>query len=337
MFKIGLIGYGYWGPNLARNFNQNPDMHLSTICDFSSDRQALASRLFPHVQVSSDTESLFKDTDIDAVAIATPVSTHYALAKKALLADKHVWLEKPLTETVEQAEELIELARKKNKVLFVDHTFVYTGAVRKIKELIDKDELGDIVYFDSARVNLGLFQQDIDVIWDLAPHDLSIMDYIIPLKKLSVSATGLNYNGNNLNAKSMVTINMENNVVAHINVSWLSPVKIRQTLIGGRKKMILYDDTHPDEKVKVYDKGVHIYETKEDLYRLNVQYRVGDMYVPKLENREALAVEAQHFADCIIKGEKPLTGGEAGLEVVKILTASNESLKLKGAPVDIKN
>lgn len=335
MLNIGLIGFGYWGPNLARNFSQNPDTQLTTICDFSASRLEQAQRLFPHSEMCKDTNAIFKNSSIDAVAIATPVSTHYNLAKQALLANKHVWLEKPMTETVQQAEELIELAQKKNKVLFVDHTFVYTGAVRKIKELIDKNELGDIVYFDSARVNLGLFQQDIDVIWDLAPHDLSIMDYLIPLKKLSVSATGLNYNGNGLNPKSMLTINMENNVIAHINVSWLSPVKIRQTLIGGSKKMILYDDTHPDEKIKVYDKGVHIYETKEELYRLNVQYRVGDMYVPKLENQEALAVEAQHFADCVLKGEEPLTGGKAGLEVVKILTAANESLKQKGAPVNM--
>ena len=337
MFQIGLIGYGYWGPNLARNFSHNQDMKLGAICDFSQSRLELASRFYPQATVSKDIQNILKNDQIDAVAIATPVSTHFDLAKKALMAGKHVWIEKPMVERVQQAEELIELAEKLNKVLFVDHTFVYTGAVRKIKELIEKNELGDIMYFDSTRINLGLFQQDINVIWDLAPHDISIMDFLIPLKKLSVSATGLNLTSNGINPKSMLTINMENDVVAHINISWLSPVKIRQTLIGGNKKMILYDDTHPDEKVKVYDKGVNIYETKEDLYRLNVQYRVGDMYVPKLENYEALAVEAQHFADCVIKGEKPLTGGEAGLEVVKILTASNESLKLKGAPIDIRN
>lgn len=337
MFNIGLIGYGYWGPNLARNFSQNPDMQLSAIFDFSEQRLALASRHYPQVVSGKDTRTMFQNPDLDAIAIATPVSAHYSLARQALLADKHVWIEKPITETVEQAEELIELALKKNKVLFVDHTFVYTGAVRKIKELIENDELGKIVYFDSTRINLGLFQQDINVIWDLAPHDISILDFLIPLKKLSVSATGLRYNSNGINPKSMLTINMENHVVAHINVSWLSPVKIRQTLIGGNRKMVLYDDTHPDEKVKVYDKGVDLYETKEDLYRLNVQYRIGDMYVPKLENREALAVEAQHFADCIIRGQKPLTGGEAGLEVIKILTAANQSLKQNGAPVEIKN
>jgi predicted dehydrogenase len=335
MINIGLVGFGYWGPNLARNFNHNGDMHLEAVCDFAENRRVHAGRLYPQVRLEQHPDKIIGSKRIDAVAIATPVSSHYELARQALLEGKHVWLEKPMVQTVQQAEDLIELADKQNKVLFVGHTFVYTGAVRKIKELVDKNEIGDLVYYDSARVNLGLFQQDVDVIWDLAPHDLSILDFIVPLKKLYVSATGLNYNGNGLNAKSMLTIFMENNVIAHINVSWLSPVKIRQTLIGGTSKMILYDDNHPDEKVKVYDKGIEIYETKEDFYRLNVQYRVGDMYVPKLENTEALAVATQHFVDCILKGQKPMTGGEAGLEVVKVLVATKESLKIKGAPVVI--
>jgi predicted dehydrogenase len=335
MIKIGLIGYGYWGPNLARNFSHNADTHLEAICDFAENRRQQAGRLYPQAILEQHPENIIQSKTIDAVAIATPVSSHYELARQALSEGKHVWLEKPMTQTVQQAEELIELADKKNKLLFMGHTFVYTGAVRKIKELVDKNEIGDLVYYDSSRVNLGLFQQDIDVIWDLAPHDLSILDYIIPLKKLSVSATGLNFNGNGLNAKSVLTIYMENNVIAHINVSWLSPVKIRQTLIGGTSKMILYNDNHPDEKVKVYDKGVDIYETKEDLYKLNVQYRVGDMYVPKLENTEALSVATQHFADCILRGHTPMTGGQAGLEVVKVLVATKESLKIKGAPVMI--
>jgi predicted dehydrogenase len=335
MINIGLVGFGYWGPNLARNFNHNGDMHLEAVCDFAENRRVHAGRLYPQVRLEQHPDKIIGSKRIDAVAIATPVSSHYELARQALLEGKHVWLEKPMAQTVQQAEDLIELADKQNKVLFVGHTFVYTGAVRKIKELVDKNEIGDLVYYDSARVNLGLFQQDVDVIWDLAPHDLSILDFIVPLKKLYVSATGLNYNGNGLNAKSMLTIFMENNVIAHINVSWLSPVKIRQTLIGGTSKMILYDDNHPDEKVKVYDKGIEIYETKEDFYRLNVQYRVGDMYVPKLENTEALAVATQHFVDCILKGQKPMTGGEAGLEVVKVLVATKESLKIKGAPVVI--
>ncbi len=335
MINIGLIGYGYWGPNLARNFNNNPDFELSTICDFSSDRLEKAGRLYHNVKLEKNIEALFEDTKLDAVAIATPVSTHYELAKKALLADKHVWLEKPMTEKVEHSEELIDIALNKKKTLLVDHTFVYTGAVRKIKEIIEKGELGDLIYYDSTRVNLGLFQQDVDVIWDLAAHDLSIMDYLMPFKKLSVSATGSDYYGNDIVPKSLLTIYMENNIIAHINVSWVSPVKIRQTLIGGTAKMILYDDNNISEKVKVYDKGVELYHTKEELYHLKVQYRVGDMYAPRLDNNEALGLETEHFAECILDGKKPITGGRAGLEVVKVLVASRESLKKKGAPVEI--
>jgi len=335
MIKIGLIGYGYWGPNLARNFNNDPDLELSAICDFSADRLQAASKLYPQIDVVKDADEIFKDTTLDAVGVATPVSTHFDLAKKALLADKHVWLEKPMTEKVEQGEELIELAQKKKKVLLVDHTFVYTGAVRKIKEIVEKGELGDLIYYDSTRVNLGLFQQDVDVIWDLAPHDISIMDYLMPYKKLSVSATGSHYYGNGVIPKALLTIYMEDNRIAHINVSWVSPVKIRQTLIGGTSKMILYDDNQPSEKIKIYDKGVDLYETKEKLYHLKVQYRVGDMYAPKLEDHEALAFETRHFAECLLNGKEPLTNGTAGLEVVKVLAGSNQSLAKNGTPVDI--
>jgi predicted dehydrogenase len=242
MIKIGLIGYGYWGPNLARNFNNNPDLELSAICDFSNDRLKAAGNLYSQARLVNQVDELFNDNNLDAIAIATPVSTHFDLAKKALLSGKHVWLEKPMTEKVEQAEELIELSENKDKVLLVDHTFIYTGAVQKIKDLIQKGELGDLIYYDSTRVNLGLFQQDVDVIWDLAPHDLSIMDYLMPFKKLIVSATGSHYYGEGVVPKALLTIYMENNIVAHINVSWVSPVKIRQTLIGGTSKMILYDD-----------------------------------------------------------------------------------------------
>ena len=335
MINIGLIGYGYWGPNLARNFNSNPDMELKSICDFSADRLEMAGRLYHHVKLTKDTNDLFSDTNLDAIAIATPVSTHFDLAHKALSNDKHVWVEKPITEKVEQAKTLIDLASKKNKSLFVDHIFIYTGAVIKIKEIIDNGELGDLIYYDSTRVNLGLFQQDVDVIWDLAAHDISIMDYLMPFKKSIVSATGSNYYGNGIVPKSLLTIYMENNVVGHINVSWVSPVKIRHTLIGGTSKMILYDENNPSEKVKVYDKGVDLSVTKEELYRLKIQYRIGDMYAPRLEEFEALATGTEHFADCIINGKKPMTDGEAGLEVVKVLVASKESLKKKGAPIEI--
>jgi len=335
MIKIGLIGYGYWGPNLARNFHINPNLELSSICDFSSDRLKAASALYPDINLVRDPAEIFKDTKLDAIAIATPVSTHFDLAKKALLSDKHVWLEKPMTEKVEQAEEIIDLAQSKNKVLLVDHTFVYTGAVRKIKEIIESGELGDLIYYDSVRVNLGLFQQDVDVIWDLAPHDISIMDYLMPFKKVAISATGCHYYQNGIMPKAVLTAYMENNTVAHINVSWVSPVKIRQTLIGGTSKMILYDDNQPSEKIKIYDKGVELYDTREKLYRLNVQYRVGDMYAPQFENHEALALEAEHFADCLSNGGCPLSDGEAGLEVVKVLVASKKSLEKRGAPVEI--
>lgn len=336
MINIGLIGYGYWGPNLARNFNTNMDMELATICDFSADRLKLAGKLYHHVKLTRNAEDLIEDTNLDAIAIATPVSTHYDLAHKALLSGKHVWIEKPLTEKVEQAEKLADLALKKNKVVFVDHTFIYTGAVRKIKEIINKGELGDMIYFDSTRVNLGLFQQDVDVVWDLAAHDLSIMDYLMPFKKKFVSATGSNFYGKEIVSKSLLTVYMENNIVGHINVSWVSPVKIRQTLIGGTSKMILYDDNNPSEKVKVYDKGVDLYKTKEELYHLKVQYRVGDMYAPKLDETEALALASKHFVDCILNSSKPETDVRFGLEVVKVLVASKESLAKKGAPVEIE-
>ncbi len=335
MISIGLIGYGYWGPNLARNFHQNPFIELAAISDYSAERRQLASRLYPTIKILKDAKDIIDDPSIDIVAIATPVSTHFDLAKRALNAGKHVWLEKPMTETVAQGEELIELAVRKGLKLQVDHTFVYTGAVRKIHSLIDAGEIGDLIYYDSTRVNLGLFQQDVDVIWDLAPHDIAIMDYLMPFKKLAVSATGSDYFGTSMTSKSLLTIFMANNVVAHINVSWVSPVKIRQTLIGGTSKMILYDDTEPSEKVKIYDKGVELDYTREDFYRIQVQYRVGDMYAPKLEDHEALALETQHFAECINQGHEPLTNGHAGLEVVKVLIAAQKSLQLNGTPVEI--
>jgi len=335
MIKIGLIGFGYWGPNLARNFSLNTDLELAAICDFSAERLERARHMYPSVRMCSILDDFFR-ADIDAVAIATPVAVHFDMARRALETGRHVWLEKPMTEAVGQGEELIELAQKNNKVLLVDHTFVYTGAVRKIRELVDKQQLGELIYYDSTRVNLGLFQQDVNVIWDLAPHDISIMDFLMPSKKLAVSATGSHFYGNGIVPKSLLTIYMDNNMIGHINVSWVSPVKIRQTLIGGTARMVLYDDTEPSEKVKVYDKGVELdVADKEEIYHLKVQYRVGDMYAPKLEDHEALAMETLHFVDCIQHGKEPLTGGRAGLEVVKVLVASEESLKKRGAPVEL--
>ena len=335
MIRIGLIGYGYWGPNLARNFHNNPETMLVSICDFSMDRLKAAAKLYPYVDLINNVDDFFKDTRLDAVAIATPVSTHFELAQRALKDRRHVWLEKPMVEKVDQGEALIDLALKENKVLMLDHTFIYTGAVRKIKDLIVQGEIGDLIYYDSTRVNLGLFQNDVDVIWDLAPHDISIMDYLMPFKKIAVSATGSNFYGNGLVPKAVLTIFMENNSVGHINVSWVSPVKIRQTLIGGTSKMILYDDNEPSEKIKVYDKGVELVKDKEELYKLKVQYRVGDMWAPKLETHEALSFAVSHFVECIQNNKTPETDGLAGLETVKILAASKKSLQQKGAPVEI--
>lgn len=335
MIKIGLIGYGYWGPNLARNFSQHPEVELCSICDASSKRLEVAALLYPQVRLVNNVKDFLANPSLDAVAIATPVATHYELARKVLQGGRHLWLEKPMTERVDQAESLIELSKAKNKVLMVDHTFVYTGAVRKIKEIIDQGELGDLIYYDSTRANLGLFQQDVDVIWDLAPHDISIIDYLFPMRKLSVCATGTPFFRGRIVPKALLTMYLADNIIAHVNVSWVSPVKIRNTFIAGTSKMIYYDDTHPSEKVKVYDKGVNVYQTKEDLDRLMVQYRVGDMYAPKLEDHEALALETGHFVACIKKGEEPITNGEAGLEVVKILVASKKSLDSNGLPVDI--
>jgi predicted dehydrogenase len=335
MIKIGLIGFGYWGPNLARNFNANPNLTLAAVCDFSMDRLERARRLYPSAKICTSPEDFFQ-MDLDAIAIASPVAAHFELARRALEGGRHVWLEKPMTATVEEAERLIELAQARKKILMVDHTFVYTGAVRKIRDLIDRWQLGDLIYYDSTRVNLGLFQQDVNVIWDLAPHDISIMDHLMPFPKLAVSATGSHFYGNGLVPKSLLTIFMAGNVVGHINVSWVSPVKIRQTLIGGTARMVLYDDTEPSEKVKIYDKGVDLNVTQEELYHLKVQYRVGDMYAPRLDDTEALTTATRHFVDCIQNGKQPLTGGKAGLEVVKVLVAAEQSLKQRGAPVELR-
>ncbi len=333
--NIGLIGYGYWGPNLARNFDANPDLELAYICDFSKERLKAAAGLFKQTKLVEDPQILFNDAGLDAVAIATPVSTHYDLAKKALEKGMDVWVEKPMTAKVEEAEELVELAEKSGRILHVDHTFVYTGAVQKIKELFEEGELGDLIYYDSTRVNLGLFQQDVNVVWDLAAHDISIMNHLMPFKKLAVSATGSSFYGNGIVPKALLTVYMDNNTLGHINVSWVSPVKIRQTLIGGTSKMVLYDDNQPSEKIKVYDKGVSLYETNEELYHLKVQYRVGDMWAPKISDHEALSYETNHFVDCLQHRKPSLTDGAAGLEVVKILVASHESLRRRGVPVDL--
>ena len=332
--KIGVVGYGYWGPNLVRNFLGIEGVSGVSIADLNPKRLKIASMRHSGCFLTTNYDDLLKDADIEAIAISTPVDSHYVLAKQALLAGKHVLVEKPLASSVSQARELWELALKKNRTLMVDHTFVYTGAVRKIKEIISGGTIGDPIYYDSARVNLGLFQHDVNVIWDLAPHDISIIDFLFDLNEAEVSALGSCYKSMN-EAISYVTIYLDNGLIAHLNVSWLSPVKVRTVMIGGTDKMIVYNDVEPTEKVKIYDRGVDLIDDQEELYKIWWQYRVGDIYVPKIDHTEALYFELKHFIDCISNNKLPLTNGECGSRVVAILEAASQSLQ-SGNKVRVK-
>lgn len=325
MIKLGVIGYGYWGPNIVRNFSGHQDCKVVAVCD--KNPAALARLLGRHegVRVTTEVDDVVMSPEIDAVAIVTPVSYHYELAKRALENGKHVFVEKPFTATARQAEELVELAERKNLQIMVDHTFLFTGAVRKIKQLIDEGALGPLYYYDSTRVNLGLFQHDVNVLWDLAPHDLSIMDYLIGLEPDLVVATGTAH-VNCLEDVAHMTVYFPNNVLAHIHVNWLSPVKVRTTLVGGRKKMLVWNDLDPGEKVKVYDKGADV-RTEQSVHQLLVSYRSGDMWAPKVEELEALQLETRYFLDCVSNSTKPFNDGLAGLRVVRILEAAEQSLK----------
>lgn len=330
MIGVGLIGYGYWGPNLARNFMETPGAAVRSICDASEKSRARAASRHPGAKTPADPRELIDDPQIDAVIIATPVSSHFELAMAALDAGKHVMLTKPMTSTLEQSHRLVERAAAKGKVLHVDHTFVYTGAVRKIRELYDQKVLGDLLYYDSVRVNLGLFQRDVNVIWDLAPHDISIIEYLVPRPPVAVSAHGVSHVKGQPENIAYLTLFYPDNLIAHIHVNWLAPVKIRQTLIGGTQKMVVYNDLETSEKVKVYDRGVsltNVESAPEKIYQMLVSYRAGDMYAPRVDEAEALRVEAKHFIECIEKNARPLTDGEAGLRVVRILEAASESMK----------
>jgi len=332
--KVGIIGLGYWGPNLLRNFLAQPDVEKVVACDMREDRLKFISQKFPSVHLSNSCEETLTG-DCDLVVIATPVATHYPIAKKALENNKHIWVEKPFTASVSEAEELIEIAESRNLKIFVDHTFIYNGAVIKMKELIEKDELGNILYFDSERINLGLFQKDVNVIWDLAPHDLSIMQFILGKKAKAISANGIaNFNGKENIAH--ISIYFEDNCFAHFHVNWVSPVKIRRMIVGGTKKMLVYDDMENFEKIKVYDSGIDI-KSAEGIYEALVQYRTGDMYSPKVNQTEALALGARECIDAIKQNRQPLTSGYDGLEVVKLLEASDKSLKGMGKIVEIND
>lgn len=329
VIRFGVIGYGYWGPNVVRNLDHSDKTQLVGVCDTSASARQRLQKAHPHIEVFSDPAELLTSPEIDAIAVVTPVWTHFELAKAALENGKHVFVEKPFTSNAAQAEQLIELAEKKNLKIMVDHTFLFTGAVRKIRELLDENALGRLYYYDSTRVNLGLFQHDVNVIWDLAPHDLSIMDHLIQQRPEAIVATGQSHlNGHE--DVAYITVYFPDKIIAHVNVNWLSPVKIRTTLIGGEKKMLVWNDQAADEQVKVYDKGVSV-TNREGVYNLLVNYRSGDMWAPRLERAEALTHELEYFVDCIRNNKTPVNDGKAGLRVVKMLEASSQSIHQRGA------
>jgi predicted dehydrogenase len=333
--NIGVVGYGYWGPNLVRNFSELKDARVHTVADLNPKVLEIVARRFPATKTTTDFQEMIRDPEIDAVAIATPVNTHFSLAMAALKAGKHVWLEKPMAETSLQARSLVEEAEKRGLILHVDHTFIYTGTVRKIKELVDAGELGKILYYDSIRVNLGLFQTDVNVISDLGVHDFSILDYLFDEHPVAVSAAGINHFPGTPENLAYITLFYESGLIAHANVSWLAPVKVRQILIGGSDKMITYDDLEPSEKLKIYDKGVSFTDDPKQIHEMRVGYRTGDMWAPKVDGAEALRVEGEHFVDCIVNGTKPLTDGHLGLRVVEVIEAATSSMRGRGETVHL--
>jgi predicted dehydrogenase len=335
VIRVAVIGYGYWGPNLVRNFNQTDGAAVVAVCDRSDERRWAVERLYPAVRTYAEVDDVLAAQDVDAVAIATPVSTHFDLAMRALAAGKHVLVEKPMTSTVAEAETLVAEADDRGLTLMVDHTFVYTSAVRKIRDLITDGGLGELYYYDSVRVNLGLFQHDVSVLWDLAVHDLSIMDFLLDRTPTHVSAVGMSHvHGEPINM-AYLTCHFDDRLIAHFHVNWLAPVKVRQTMICGSERMVVFDDIETSEKVKVYDKGIIVGDRRADLVERHVGYRTGDMWAPRLDTVEALGVEAAHFVDCVTNGTRPCTDGQAGLRVVRILEAATKSLADRGTPVDV--
>src|SRR5688572_7944190 len=335
MITVGVIGYGYWGPNLVRNFAETAGARVGFVSDLSEQRLAVAARRHPGIKTSTNARDLIEDPGVDAVVIATPVNRHFELALAALRAGKHVLVEKPLTSTSEHALQLIDEAERRRLVLMVDHTFVYTGAVTKMRELVVAGELGDIYYYDSVRINLGLFQHDVNVLWDLAVHDLSIMDFVLDRRPTAVSATGLAHVAGKPENIAYLTMFFEDRLIAHIHVNWLAPVKVRRTLLGGSRRMIVFDDLEASEKIKVYDRGISVNPSSENVYEMLVGYRTGDMWAPKLAVAEALGDVARHFIDCVTTGKRPITDGEAGLRVVRLLEAATASMGAQGRLVTL--
>lgn len=333
MVRVGVIGYGYWGPNIVRNLQSLERAAITALCDKNAAALRRASRAYPGLHLTTDFSELLRAPDVDAIAVVTPVWTHYELAKAVLENGKHVFVEKPFTSSSRQAEELIELAARRNLKIMVDHTFLFSGPVRKIREIVERGTLGPLYYFDSTRVNLGLFQHDVSVIWDLAPHDLSIMDHIIGETPEAVVATGANHLNGHADM-AFITIYFPQSIIAHVNVNWLSPVKVRTTLIGGKDKMLVWNDLEADEKIRVYDKGVNI-RNGEGVHDLLVSYRSGDVWAPKCDGTEALTVELEYFVNCIRDDVTPINDGNAGLRVVRLLEAADQSLHDKGRLVSL--
>jgi predicted dehydrogenase len=335
MIDVGIIGYGYWGPNMVRNFSEAANARVVAVADLRPERLALAQRRFPGIRVTQDYRDLLRAPQIDAVVVATPVSSHFELCMEALTHGKHVLVEKPITTSSGDAARLIDEAARRRLVLMVDHTFVYSPAVQKISDLVVAGELGDIYYYDSVRINLGLFQHDVNVIWDLAVHDLSIMDHVLRQTPTAVSTTGLAHVPGKPENIAYMTMFFDTTLIAHIHVNWLAPVKVRRTLLGGSRRMVVFDDLEASEKVKVYDKGISVNPSPENLYQMQVGYRTGDMSAPRLDTTEALAIEAAHFIDCVANTHRPITDGEAGLRIVRLLEAATESMATRGRLVTL--
>jgi predicted dehydrogenase len=334
MIRIAVIGYGYWGPNIVRNFSETPDVQVVACCDRDHRRLAAVASKYPSIRTIENWEEILNDPGIDALSIVTPVATHYDFARKALEAGKHVLVEKPLAASVAEAESLVAIAEKRGLTLMVNHTFIYTGAVRKMKEILTSGDIGDIYYFDSVRINLGLIQKDVNVLWDLAPHDLSILGHLVKERPSSVCAVGSCRFGNGVESVAYLTVYFDSGLIAHFHNNWLAPVKIRTVIVGGSRKMILYDDMQSSEKIKVYDRGVEV-NGEKSVHDALVSYRLGDMWAPKLEATEALRLMAAEFVDCIQTGRKPLTDGASGLNIVRILEASEMSIKHRGREVKL--
>ena len=335
MIYTAVIGAGYWGPNWVRNFISHPKIQLEMVCDIQPERLEKIRQMYPFLNTTQELRPILDHPKIELVAICTPVQSHFSLAAQCIRAGKHVLLEKPMTASLEEAQKLLELANRHQVHIFVDHTYIFTGAVQAIKHLLNANEIGDLYYLDSVRVNLGLFQHDVNVIWDLAPHDVSIFNYLLETQPEGVAATGAAHLGDGKADMAYITLFYPSNLIAHIHVNWLSPVKIRQMLVAGSRKMVVWDDNQPSEKVRVYDKGIEVLHTPDEIYNTLIQYRTGDMYAPKIDTREALAIETQHLVEVLEGKTKPLVDGKKGLAVVRILEAAQHSLLQRGKEVPL--